>query len=79
MMFGFDCWPFTAGNKPISFFLIVGLKRLCRCLFFLKREDSFKNPRMGLCNGHVSSAIPLMYFGPSGALERNLPSFPDIL
>lgn len=74
MMFGFGLLALYRWQQThLIFFLLLVLRDFVAAYFFLKREDSLqKSGRWVSVMAYVSSAIPLMYFGPSGASKEIL-------
>lgn len=74
MMFGFGLLALYRWQQThLIFFLLLVLRDFVAAYFFLKREDALqKSGRWVSVMAYVSSAIPLMYFGPSGASKEIL-------
>lgn len=73
-MFGFGLLAIYRWQQThLVFFLLLVLRDFVAAYFFLKREEAQqKSGRLVSVVAYVSSAIPLMYFGPNGASKEIL-------
>lgn len=74
MMFGFGLLALYRWQQThLVFFLLLVLRDFVAAYFFFKREEAQQNSsRLISVIAYVSSAMPLIYFGPNGASKEIL-------